>query len=104
MKVQHLDFGGEKLPLYYGIDAIESIMKGKTMEDLVKDLVASMKKVLFVGLQHGHKKEGLSFKMNMDKLSELIDENPSSFRKAWQMFNDQAVEFFQMLGDEEEKK
>lgn len=103
MKLDELEFSGEKLPVYYGISAVEEIMKGLSPEDLGKNLVSNMKKALFVGLEHGHRKKGIKFKISMNDLVDMIDENPESFRKAWSLYNEKAAAFFAITEDQEKK-
>ncbi len=106
MKIQHLTIGGKKVPLYFGIEALEEITKGKSMAELGEQLIPAMKKTLFVGLKNGAKKAGVEFKMSIPKLNDMIDQNPSCLMESWKIFNEDAVVFFQMATDngEEGKK
>lgn len=102
-KIPHLKFNDNLLPVYFGIDAIEEVMKGLDHEKIASNTVSVMKKALFVGLQHGAKQMGEKFSMNLTELSDLIDSNKRTFREAWKLYETESKDYFEIVTDTEKK-
>lgn len=99
MKVHKFKLSGQEMPFYFGIDCVEEVMKG--MEDIgVSNVVSQMRRAFSSGLRHGHKKEGLDFKLTPPKVTALIDDNPKILLAVWKAYNNEAKDFFPDQDDE----
>ena len=107
MKYEILEIENEKLPIRFGFNSLRkfSLKTGATMADLNKLASGQMTfndafVLIYCGIEDGHRAAKLPFKMSVDEVTDLFDNNTEKMEEAFEMLSRAMNE----PGGEKEKK
>ena len=97
--IDFITIGENKYYISFGINAlrlfsIENNLNLEEMNNMTEEIdFQKTISLIHIGFREGHRKMKLNFELNIDELSDLLDEDPSAIKKAMEIF-EQHVSIF----------
>lgn len=99
MKIYEFEFGGEKLPFYFGLESLDEATQGiKYDKDRtpITSIIKQMRYAFQAGLRSGLKKQGKKIDhLTPPKFLEIIESNPENFAKVFEAYQEESQRFLQ---------